>query len=81
MMLVATPIDGAHYLIDVLAGIVIALLCCSSTCHGDASRTCSRSTATASKIPQLATSRLDAAIAGFRRQNFSACSAQTVELF
>jgi hypothetical protein len=27
LMLVATPIDGSHYFIDVLAGIVIALLC------------------------------------------------------
>ena len=27
MMLIATPIDGSHYLIDVLAGIALALLC------------------------------------------------------
>ena len=27
MMLAATPIDGSHYLVDVLAGIVIAILC------------------------------------------------------
>jgi hypothetical protein len=27
MMLIATPIDGSHYLIDVVAGIALALLC------------------------------------------------------
>jgi membrane-associated phospholipid phosphatase len=27
VMLIATPIDGSHYLIDVLAGIVLAVLC------------------------------------------------------
>jgi membrane-associated phospholipid phosphatase len=27
LMLAATPIDGSHYLIDVVAGIGIALLC------------------------------------------------------
>jgi membrane-associated phospholipid phosphatase len=27
IMLAATPIDGSHYLVDVLAGIVIAILC------------------------------------------------------
>ena len=27
LMLAATPIDGSHYLIDVLAGVVIAVLC------------------------------------------------------
>jgi PAP2 superfamily len=27
LMLAATPIDGSHYLVDVLAGIVIAILC------------------------------------------------------
>ena len=27
VMLAATPIDGSHYLVDVLAGIVIAILC------------------------------------------------------
>ncbi len=27
MMLIATPIDGSHYLIDVLAGIALALFC------------------------------------------------------
>jgi membrane-associated phospholipid phosphatase len=27
LMLAATPIDGAHYFIDVIAGVAIALLC------------------------------------------------------
>ena len=27
LMIFATPVDGGHYFIDVLAGVIIALLC------------------------------------------------------
>jgi membrane-associated phospholipid phosphatase len=32
MMLAATPIDGSHYLIDVLAGIAVAIICFYAAC-------------------------------------------------
>jgi membrane-associated phospholipid phosphatase len=32
-MLVATPIDGSHYFIDVIAGVVMAVLCLAAACR------------------------------------------------
>jgi membrane-associated phospholipid phosphatase len=53
-MLVATPIDGAHYLTDILAGIVMAVLCLAAA-HAVAARAGrTQSPLTAGKVPQFA---------------------------
>ena len=62
LMLAATPIDGSHYFIDVIAGIAIAALSVlaaraiaarAGATHPGAK--CSTDAAFGSKIPQLAT--------------------------
>ena len=55
-MLVATPIDGAHYLVDVLAGVVIAggSLLAARALAMRAGR--APTSVIASKIPQVAVS-------------------------
>ena len=56
VMIVATPIDGGHYFIDVFAGIVVAWFCIVAA-RAAAARAGHASTAiTAGKIPQVATS-------------------------
>ena len=56
VMIVATPIDGGHYFIDVFAGIVVAWFCIV-VARAAAARAGHASTAiTAGKIPQVATS-------------------------
>jgi membrane-associated phospholipid phosphatase len=50
-MLVATPVDGAHYLIDVLAGIAVAALSFAAAHNIAVGRTAAPA---AGKIPQLA---------------------------
>ena len=51
MMLVATPVDGSHYLIDVIAGVVIAALSLLAA-HAIAAKRASLSQ-TGNKISQL----------------------------
>jgi PAP2 superfamily protein len=54
LMIVATPIDGGHYFIDVPGGIVVAVLCLAAA-HTMAVRAGhAPSSLAASKIPQLA---------------------------
>jgi membrane-associated phospholipid phosphatase len=52
-MLVATPVDGAHYLIDVLAGVAVAAASFAAAHTIAVGRTAAA--AAAGKIPQLAT--------------------------
>jgi membrane-associated phospholipid phosphatase len=51
VLLVATPIDGAHYLIDVIAGVVVAAVSLAAAHAIAAGRTAS--SAATGKIPQL----------------------------
>lgn len=53
-MLISTPIDGAHYLVDILAGIVIAVLCLAAARTMAVRAGHAPSSLAASKIPQLA---------------------------
>ena len=57
LMLAATPIDGGHYFIDMVAGIVIAVLCIMAAramAIRAAADPCLPMVATQGRIPQLA---------------------------